>query len=246
MSDLDLAPARDRTLRAHAVEELRLAIVSGRLTPGAKLTELELAQQLGVSRGPLREAIRALIGQGLLRTVPYTGVFVADVTPKNLREIYSFRTELEQFAFRLLWPIRDDSFATQLARRHDKLRAAVGRDDGATAIARELELHSLPYEFAGHDLLLESWENLRSRLQFYFSLHQRAHGRHGPRRDAHEIYVKLALGHDLEAMLDHITEHMQQGLSRVIDFVVEMQAEGWNPRAGLSRNGDGTDGRGMV
>lgn len=219
MGQVDIAPVRNRTLSAHVVDQLHDAIVGGKIVPGTKLLEVELAQQLGVSRGPLREAIRVLVEQGLVTHVPYTGNFVTRITPGQLKEIYSFRSALERFAFGLLWDRRSGAYHEELDRRHLELRKAIDAGDGILAIAAELHLHSFAYEFSGHGLLLESWNNLRGRLQVYFILHQRAHHRPGPARDAHDRYVALAKGDDLEAMLAHIGEHMQQGLDTVIAFI---------------------------
>ncbi len=223
MAHVDLVPVRNRTLSAHVVDQLREAIVCGHIAPGTKLLEVELAQKLGVSRGPLREAIRVLVEQGLVTNVPYTGNFVTRITPEQLEEIYSFRTVLERFAFSLLWDKRTAAYHEELDRRHLELRTAIDKGDGALAIAAELRLHSFPYEFCGHGLLRESWNSLRGRLQVYFTLHQRAHDRPGPARDAHDRYVALAKGDDLDAMLEHIAEHMQQGLHTVIEFVRSQQ-----------------------
>ncbi len=210
-----------RTRRDHVVEHLRDAILAGEIAPGAKLIEADLSRQLGVSRAPLREAIRELVEQKLLQSVPYTGTFVAEITARELDEIYSMRAVLESFAFRLLWDRRDASFREELNRRHQALLGAIDAGDGGAAIKTEMHLHSYAYEFAGHRILLDTWQALRGRLQFYFAIHQQAHHRHGPRRNAHDLYVEMARGDDLNVMLEHIQTHMRQGLDAVIDYLAE-------------------------
>lgn len=207
------------------VEHLRDAILAGEIAPGAKLIEADLSRQLGVSRAPLREAIRELVEQKLLKSVPYTGTFVPEITASELNEIYSMRAVLESFAFRLLWDRRDAGFREELNRRYQALLDAIDADDGGAAIKTEMALHSYGYEFAGHRILLDTWQALRGRLQFYFAIHQQAHRRHGPRRDAHDHYVELAVGDDLDAMLEHIQTHMRQGLNAVVDYVAEVDSK---------------------
>lgn len=222
MSGSTLHPVPGRfTLREHVVRRLRAAILSGVLEPGTQLVETQLAEQLGVSRGPLREAIRELIEEGLLANVPYTGTFVIELTARDVEEIYSLRTMLESFAFRLAWAKRTPSFAAELDRRHAALLEAIDAGRGPEAIDTELHLHSLAYETSGHRLLLESWRALSGRLHLYFAMHQRAHGRAGPRRDAHDRYVELAKGDDLGAMIAEIEDHMQRGLGRLREFLAE-------------------------
>jgi DNA-binding GntR family transcriptional regulator len=86
-------------------------------------------------------------------------------------------------------------------------------------IEDELHLHSWSYELSGHQLLLQSWNRLMPNLQFYFAMHQQAHDRPGPKRHAHDIYLELACGDDLEAMLEHLLDHMRQGLEATMSFI---------------------------
>ena len=101
--ELGLGPVPKATLRAHIAERLRAAILAGDIAPGAPLTETALSTRFNVSRGPLREAMRQLIEEGLLVTVPYTGTHVAALSVEDVREIYSLRTALEIFAFEQVW-----------------------------------------------------------------------------------------------------------------------------------------------
>src|SRR4051794_19139332 len=74
---------------------LRMAIIKGQLPSGAHLLELQLAERLGVSRGPVREALMRLEQEGLVINQPYRGKFVADISAQTIHEIYSLRILLE-------------------------------------------------------------------------------------------------------------------------------------------------------
>jgi len=225
MPSLNLKPIhKDRTLRANVVEQLRVAIINGDLPPGTKLVESQLSALLGVSRGPLREAIRQLVDQNLIESIPYTGTYVANISVKAIQELYSFRTELEQFAFKLVWGKRDKAFRDELKEQKKKLTKAIKSKDANATIFEELELHNVVYKHCGHELLQQTWQRLRGKLHLYFSLHQKAHNRAGPLITAHDKYVDLAFGDDLDAMLEHITEHMQQGYNKVEILVSDIQA----------------------
>ena len=207
------------TFREHIAQRLRSAILSGELLPGAALVETALAEQFQVSRAPLREALRQLIEQGLVSTVPYTGTHVVQLTVDDVREIHSMRITLERFAFEQAWPQRDARFRNELRRRHAVLTEAIDRGDDAACIASELELHSLVYEACGHSLLQRTWAGLRGRLQLYWAAHHRAHGSRGPKRDSHDSYVAAALGNDLDQMCAEISEHMQRGAAQTEEFL---------------------------
>lgn len=225
MTSFNLKPIhKERTLRSNVVEQLKEAIINGDLPPGTKLVESQLSALLGVSRGPLREAIRQLEDQNLIESIPYTGTYVANISVKAIQELYSFRTELEQFAFKLIWDKRGEEFQKELKTQLEKLTNAIKNNDRESAIFEELELHNVVYKHCGHELLEQTWLRLRGRLHLYFTLHQKAHNRAGPLLDAHDKYIELALGDDLNAMLDHITEHMQQGYNKVEKFVSEIQS----------------------
>lgn len=216
-------PQRNETLREQLLETLRQAVISGKIPPGGKLVEAQVAEQLGVSRGPVREAVRQLVEEGLVEHVPYRGTVVKTLTLKDIEEIYSFRTLLESFAFKLIWPLRTPQFFAALDDRHHALQQAILKKDQQEAIRKEMDLHGLVYEYANHKILLDSWNMLRSRLHFYFTLHQRAHRREGALPDAHVRYVELAEGERLELMLAEIESHMRRGLEGVSEFV-----KNWN------------------
>jgi DNA-binding GntR family transcriptional regulator len=210
---------RKSTFRQHIAERLRTAILAGELAPGTALVETTLATQFDVSRGPLREALRELIEEGLLVTVPYTGTHVISLSVDDVQEIYSMRIALERFAFEQAWNRRDDAFALELRRRNAALTATIDAGDDAASIQAELDLHGLVYETSGHRMLQRTWHGLRGRLQLYWAAHHRAHATRGPRRDAHDSYIQAALGQDLAAMLDEITSHMGRGAKRTEAFV---------------------------
>ena len=210
---------RKSTFRQHIAERLRSAILGGEIAPGAPLVETTLAAQFSVSRGPLREALRELIEEGLLVTVPYTGTHVIALTPEDIHEIYSMRITLERFAFEQAWPRRGKAFAAELQRRNTLLTQAIDIGDDAASIQAELDLHGLVYEVSCHKLLQRTWHSLRGRLQLYWAAHHRAHDSRGPQRDSHDSYVQAALGDDLTAMLDEITRHMGRGAERTESFM---------------------------
>ncbi|MCF8466644.1 MAG: GntR family transcriptional regulator [Sneathiella sp.] len=221
MSSLgNIEPIDDRTIRRQVVQQLKALIIAGKMTPGQRLTEQELAKSLGVSRSPLREAIRELVDIGLLISMPYKGLFVRSVARKDLEEIYSLRTMMEQFAFQQCWDRRTEQSLDDLRQRNRNLVHTIDQGvDPERAIAEELTLHAWCYELANHKLLQQAWERMKPNLHFYFSLHQRAHSRTGPFRQAHEVYVELACGDDLDAMLAHLTDHMRQGLDTTISQI---------------------------
>jgi DNA-binding GntR family transcriptional regulator len=214
-----LDPVPKSTLRARIAERLRSAILAGDIPPGAPLVETALSERFDVSRGPLREALRQLIEEGLVVTVPYTGTHVAALSVDDIHEIYSLRTALEIFAIEQLWPRRDERFRHELVKRNDALIATIDAGDDRASIETELAFHGLVYEASGHRLLQRTWASLRGRLQLYWAAHHRAHGRRGPRRDSHDSYIAAVLGDDIGAVRAEIADHMRRGAETTERFL---------------------------
>ncbi len=215
----NVTPVKRETFRNQIASNLRRAIISGEIAAGAQITEADLAKRFAVSRGPLREAMGQLAAEGLIVSVPYTGTRVVKLSSRDVREIYSLRTALEKLAFEQIWDHRDTGFANELEARHRALVASLELNDHFVSSEAEVRFHSLVYEASGHGLLLESWQRIAGRMQLYLAVHQRAHGRMGPVRDAHERYVRLALGDRLDLMLAEIEEHMLRGVRQLEHYL---------------------------
>ncbi len=93
--------ARPLLVREATYEKLKRALVEGRLVPGERLSEIELAKRLGVSRTPVREALMRLAQEGLVELLPGRGAWVRELTPGEVREVYEVRAALEAEAARL-------------------------------------------------------------------------------------------------------------------------------------------------
>ena len=218
------AVLKRETMGAQLASMLRGAILSGEIEPSEPVTETALALRFGASRGPIREAMRHLIDEGLLVSVPYTGTRVIDLSPQDINDIYSMRICLEVFAFEQIWDRRGPDFHAALQDRRRRLLQSIDARDDVGAINAELDLHGLAYEHCGNGILLSSWMSIRGRLQLYWAAHHRAHGILGPKRESHDDYIALALGADFQAMKAEIQSHMKRGLETTKAFVESLEA----------------------
>jgi DNA-binding GntR family transcriptional regulator len=96
------------TLTDQALRQIREAIRSGKLKPGDRLLETQLAEEMHISRFPIREALRYLEKEGLVQTEPFKGTYVAQLTEKDMEELYSLRSAIEELAVRILIKTIDD------------------------------------------------------------------------------------------------------------------------------------------
>jgi DNA-binding GntR family transcriptional regulator len=108
------APAHGATV-AHIVEHLRADILAHRLSPGERLIECDLTSRFAVSRGPVREALRRLAAEGLIEHAPHRGAVVRRLSPREIRELFQIRVEMESLAARLAAEAADPTARTRFA-----------------------------------------------------------------------------------------------------------------------------------
>ena len=167
----DIAPIENLPLRVQVADRLRAAILSGRLRPGTDLVETALADQMNVSRAPIREAIQILENDGLVETIAYKGKRVKPLTAREVAETYSLREVFEVMAVRRI--LASGAPLDQLRQHCDEMIEAAERDDFEALVAGDEAFHHSLIELADHDLLLASWKNLYMRIHQIMALRNR-------------------------------------------------------------------------
>ena len=206
-------PVSSRTRRDQVASTLRETILAGQMPGGTQLVEGPLAMQLGVSRGLLREALRELIESGLVINRPYAGTFVTELSVADLRDVYEIRHVLEAQAYTRLWPLRDTAFRLELKQRFDTMIMSVDSGDLPQEIHAEFRFHGLVYERCGNHLMLTLWEQLSQKLQLGFAICQVARVPKLDFKENHHRFLDLALGDDLDPMLDELHQHLLRGMA---------------------------------
>ena len=160
---------RARTMASDAAEALRHAIYNGNLTPGERLLEGKLAEELGCSRVPLREALKDLEAEGLIVRTPYRGSMVAEVSLRFAQEIALVRATIEPLSFELAFD-EIASRATLLRQRAATAEMAenlaAGEDNQAINI--HLELHRTLFRASHNQVLIDIWSSWESPLRLQF------------------------------------------------------------------------------
>ena len=150
-----------RTVLREQIRELLLErILKGELQSGDRIVELQLAQELGTSQAPVREALRELQSLGFVEHEPYRGTRVRTITEEELAEIYPVRAALEELAAQEA-ASRLDGKVGELEREFEAMREAAGRDDLQDLAAHDATFHRLIVEAAGNKVLLDTWRTLR-------------------------------------------------------------------------------------
>lgn len=194
-------------------DRIREAITEGRFRTGDQLGEVALAQALGVSRGPIREALQRLIQEGLLRSEPNRGVFVVSLDEDEIRDVYETRGVVEQAAaLRLLrWP--DEGALDALRRCVEGMRRAAARRAAADMVRWDLEFHTVLVRAAGSRRLARMLETLMAETRIALAAGRRR--QLDPRIiEEHAAILEALEAGDRRKALREIEWHMRSGLVR--------------------------------
>lgn len=152
------------------VQQIANGIVAGNLRSGDKLVETKLGEQLGVSRGPVREAFHRLEKMGLVERIPNRGAFVSTLTERDIEELYSVRELVEGFAARVLATRRDPHAIARLQTLLKEMRQCAAAGDNKRMITVDADFHDALVKLSDHKLLGEIWAIVNVRLRRFLLL----------------------------------------------------------------------------
>ena len=154
-------------LRDVVFKTLREAILRGDLKPGERLIELQLAAKLGVSRTPIREAIRMLEQEGLAVTVPRKGAEVAQMTLKDMEDVLEVREVLDELAVKLACTKVNEEQLARLIKVQEEFELSTVGDDVKKIAEADVAFHEVIYEIADNPKLVSILNNLREQVYRY-------------------------------------------------------------------------------
>ncbi len=168
----DMSRIENVPLRVSVADIIRQAILNGTMKPGTPVVEMALAEQLQVSRAPVREAIQILEADGLIESEPDKGKRVKPLTLKEVEELYSLREQFEAFAIRRVVERQVD--ISELRQHSDAMFEAAERSDFAALNTADEAFHRTLIRLADHDLMLGFWDNLYLRIRQIMALRNSA------------------------------------------------------------------------
>lgn len=215
-STTGLRPVPAQSRRQHVVEILRDAIMSGQLVPGRRLTEMDLAEQLGTSRAPIREALRQLEQEGLVASSPYRGTEVIGVSQEEIEEVLvPVRIALERFAFtKAASKLGANDFIVLESLVAEMAEAARDHDSDRLAEA-DIRFHETVIVASEQRHCLQMWRTIQPRVRAYFRRDASSYAdSHGVAEQHQQLVDALRVG-DLgkitSGIEDHIHIHSQTG-----------------------------------
>lgn len=213
----DLSSPAHLTKTALAVQALRGAILRGDIAPDTHLTVGALAQMLGMSPTPVREAIRTLQAEGLLRHEPHHSVSVNRYSPQDIHDLYQMRADLESQATRIAATRLDNTALDRLAALNERMRAMAIAGDVDTLNRLNGEWHLLIYSAADNRILLDLVQHLWKR--FVWDINWILPGRSLRSVEEHDEVLHALCAHDAEQAVQRMREHLRYGEDSAVAYV---------------------------
>jgi DNA-binding GntR family transcriptional regulator len=153
------------TLRERIVESIRNAIVNGKLQPGTRIAEPELADKFGISRTPIREAFRQLESEGFISVVPRKGAIVASISPQDISNFYDLKMVLEGYAAHCAAKVLTPADIAKMETVNRQMEAASHKKDLRRILALHNEFHDIFLRACGNEKLHAIVQNMVMQFQ---------------------------------------------------------------------------------
>ena len=213
----ELTTPTHMTKTALAVHALRSAILRGDIAPDATLTVGRIAQMLGMSPTPVREAIRTLQAEGLLRHEPHHTVSVNRYSPQDIHDLYQMRADLESQATRIATTRLDDATLDQLAALNRRMRELALAGDIDTLNQLNGEWHLLIYGAADNRILLDVVQHLWKK--FVWDINWILPGRSLRSIEEHDAVLEALRARDADEAVNRMRAHLQYGEEYAVAYV---------------------------
>jgi len=209
-----IGPLVQETTPSIIADKLRAAIGHGELEPGAQLGEAELARQLGVSRGPLREGMQRLTQEGLLVAIRNRGIFVTDMTPDDVRDMYLAREAVERAAARKILDGAYVKVGDELLLIVDQMGRAI---TAAEASELDIAFHERLVELSGSPRLTRMHQTFITETRMCIHALAESYAKSDYREQEHRILASAIRSGDRDRTDELLVAHMDDALARLID-----------------------------
>ena len=200
---------------------LKKAIIKGELQPGDRLMELQLAEKMGVSRTPIREAIHKLSKEGLVTLIPRKGAEVAGISGKTMKDVLQVRTNLEIMAYKLAFENIEADQLKELEERRVAFEKAVDGRDSILMAEKDEDFHFVIYDAANNNKLREILTNLKESMYRYRLEYLRDEEYRERLKEEHKRIVESLETKDIEKGLAVIEEHILNQEKAVLKKLTE-------------------------
>jgi DNA-binding GntR family transcriptional regulator len=205
------------TLESQVLERLREAIMQGNFQPGSQLNQVQVAAQLGVSRGPVRAALNKLEKEGLVTNLPHRGTFVTPLDKKTVHDLYSVRAILEGYAVRLAVDRCTQEDIQRYAQVVKEMRQAARRADTNEVIRLDFCAHEFFIILSGNSFLVEIWSTIKAQVRRVLSFRHRSYPDLQEIADSHLPFIELMKTKNMDEAARIMEAHIQDALTDLME-----------------------------
>ena len=227
---------RSAPLRDQIYLLVRRAIITGKLKPGAPVNEIEIAARLGVSRTPVREAVKKVSDEGLIDVLAQAGTFVADISRKEVEEAYIIRSALEAESLKRAVPLIDESHLETLGDIIQAHEMALARRRFDEAIQRDDDFHRTLALVSGLPMLWKVVDTHKAQMDRCRLLSLPKPGYGSETIAQHRAIVAALATRALKPSLQALRYHLETSLRNSLDFLDSYQTESGRVAAARKRN----------
>ncbi|MCI8712351.1 MAG: GntR family transcriptional regulator [Ruminococcus sp.] len=209
-------------LRDVVFNTLRQAILRGDLKPGERLMEISLANKLGVSRTPVREAIHKLEQEGLVLMIPRRGAEVAQITEKSLRDVLEVRGALEELAVRLACERMTGQALGELNRAAERFEKTLGSSDITSVAEADVAFHDVIYMATDNQRLIALLNNLREQMYRYRVEYLKRGECHAQLLSEHQEIIEAITNKEVERAVAVTCRHIDNQVEAVSDTIRQL------------------------
>ena len=206
-------------LRDVVFHTLRQAILRRELKPGERLMEIQLANKLGVSRTPIREAIRKLELEGLVLMIPRKGAEVAEITEKSLRDVLEVRRALEELAVELVCEKITEEQIQDLKDAAEEFKESLESGDITRIAEADVKFHDVIYMATDNQKLIQLLNNLREQMYRYRVEYLKRSDFHQQLIDEHEEIIETIENGQKDRAVQVVCQHVDNQVEAVMDTI---------------------------
>ncbi len=206
-------------LRDVVFKTLRQGILTGELKPGERLMEIHLADRLGVSRTPIREAIRKLELEGLVTMIPRRGAEVAQISAQNLKDVLEVRQALDALGVELACERITDEGLAELKEACDHFAEMTKTKDATIITKADVALHDVIIRATGNERLQQMISNLSEQMYRYRFEYIKDSSYHALLIEEHRRIYESIAARDKEQAVKEIQEHINNQLKTIMEHL---------------------------
>jgi len=206
-----------KPLRELVLDAIRSAIMNGTLQPRERLMEIQMAEELGVSRTPIREALRNLELEGFIVMVPRKGAYVADLSFKDIADVFEIRAALEGLAAGLAAERITEEELEDMERLLVEKRDAITQNDIGKLVEVDTKFHALMYQASRNERLSSIISNLREQIQRFRLTSLSYPGRMKESLNEHKKIVEAIQSRDIQIARHLAQEHIENAENVLIE-----------------------------